>query len=151
MEYLTREDLVYKPDVIRREKFEYSPLGEAFKKGLGESDKKEGLFKRLKNIEGKTEQQLGLIEDRKKLQIIKNKHLADQVKDKRPKLKSLRHLIDKEDREQVRYLTEFIIWQRIKLIITSCTINHGIKIRMLLIFMNLEQWLIHFKYFISKY
>ena len=31
-EYLTGEDLGYKPDVIQRTKFEYSPLGEAFKK-----------------------------------------------------------------------------------------------------------------------
>ena len=30
-EYLTGEDLGYKQDVIQREKFEYSPLGEAFK------------------------------------------------------------------------------------------------------------------------
>ena len=28
-EYLTGEDLGYKPDVIQRAKFEYSPLGEA--------------------------------------------------------------------------------------------------------------------------
>ena len=31
-EYLTGEDLGYKPDVIQRAKFEYFPLGEAFKK-----------------------------------------------------------------------------------------------------------------------
>ena len=31
-EYLTGEDLGYKPDVIQRTKFEYSPLGEAFNK-----------------------------------------------------------------------------------------------------------------------
>ena len=31
-EYLTSEDLGYKPDVIQRAKFEYSPLGEAFNK-----------------------------------------------------------------------------------------------------------------------
>ena len=29
-EYLTGEDLGYKPDVIQRAKFQYSPLGEAF-------------------------------------------------------------------------------------------------------------------------
>ena len=29
-EYLTVENLRYKPDVIQRAKFEYSPLGEAF-------------------------------------------------------------------------------------------------------------------------
>ena len=50
-EYLTGEDLGYKPDVIQKAKFEYSPLGKVFNKGLDESDKKEGLLKRLKNIE----------------------------------------------------------------------------------------------------
>ena len=57
-EYLTGEDLGYKPDVIQKAKFEYSPLGKVFNKGLDESDKKEGLLKRLKNIEGKDEEQL---------------------------------------------------------------------------------------------
>ena len=57
-EYLTGEDLQYKPDVIQKAKFEYSPLGKVFNKGLDESDKKEGLLKRLKNIEDKNEEQL---------------------------------------------------------------------------------------------
>ena len=52
-EYSTGEDLGYKPDVIQKAKFEHSPLGKVFNKGLDESDKKEGLLKRLKNIEGK--------------------------------------------------------------------------------------------------
>ena len=56
-EYLTGEDLGYKPDVFQKTKFEYSPLGKVFNKGLDESDKKEGLLKRLKSIEGKNEQQ----------------------------------------------------------------------------------------------
>ena len=34
-----------------------------FNKGLGEDDKKEGLFKRLKSIEDKNEKQLKAIED----------------------------------------------------------------------------------------
>ena len=50
-EYLTGEDLGYKPDVIQKAKSEYSLLGKVFNKGLDESDKKEGLLKRLKNIE----------------------------------------------------------------------------------------------------
>ena len=33
-EYLTGEDLGYKPDVVQKAKFEYSPLGHAFNKGL---------------------------------------------------------------------------------------------------------------------
>ena len=45
-ECLSAEDLGYKPDVIQKAKYEYSPLGKVFNKGLGESDKKEGLLKR---------------------------------------------------------------------------------------------------------
>ena len=60
-EYLIGEDLGYKPDVIRKAKFEYSLLGIVFNKGLDESDKREGLLKRLKNIEGKNKDQLNEI------------------------------------------------------------------------------------------
>ena len=52
-EYLTGEDLGLKPSTIEQAKFDYCPLGKIFNKGLSEDDKKEGLFKRLKNIEGK--------------------------------------------------------------------------------------------------
>ena len=38
-------------------------MGELFNKGLDKNDKQEGLLKRLKNIEGKTDNQLGLIRD----------------------------------------------------------------------------------------
>ena len=43
--YLTGEDLGYKPREVEKAKFEYSPLGKVFNKGLGEYDKKEGLLK----------------------------------------------------------------------------------------------------------
>ena len=54
-ELLTGEDLGLKPSTIEQAKFEYSPLGKVFNKGLNEEDKKEGLLKRLKNIEDKNE------------------------------------------------------------------------------------------------
>ena len=57
-EYLTGEDLGYKPDVVQKAKFEYSPLGQIFNKGLGKDEKQVGLLKRLKNIEDKTDNQL---------------------------------------------------------------------------------------------
>ena len=57
-EYLTGEDLEYKPDVVQKAKFEYYPLGQVFNKGLDSSEKQEGLLKRLKNIEDKTDKQL---------------------------------------------------------------------------------------------
>ena len=52
-EYLTGEDLDIKPSTIEQTKFEYSPLGKIFDMRLDtkEKDRKEGLFKRLKNIE----------------------------------------------------------------------------------------------------
>ena len=52
-EYLTGEDLGLKPSTVEQAKFEYSPLGKVFTKGLDKSDQKEGLLKRLKNIEDK--------------------------------------------------------------------------------------------------
>ena len=49
-EYLTGEDLGYKPDALTQTKFEYSPLGKTLTFGLTKEDKKEGLLKRLANI-----------------------------------------------------------------------------------------------------
>ena len=51
-EYLTDEDLNYKPSTVEQEKFDYSPLSKFFSKLLKEG-KKEELLKRLKNIEDK--------------------------------------------------------------------------------------------------
>ena len=47
-EYLTGEDLGLKPSTIEQAKFEYSPLGKIFNKGLSKDGQKEGLFKRQK-------------------------------------------------------------------------------------------------------
>ena len=60
-EYLTGEDLGLKPSTAEQTKFEYSPLGKIFNKGLSDDDKKEGLFKRLENIKNKNEEQLQAI------------------------------------------------------------------------------------------
>ena len=56
--YLTKKDLEYKPDAFEQAKFEYSPLGKVFTDGLDKSEKNEGLLKRLKNIEDKSNNQL---------------------------------------------------------------------------------------------
>ena len=81
-EYLTGEDLGLKPSTIEQAKFEYSPLGKMFNKGLSENDQKEGLFKRLKNIEGKNEVQLQAIKDQgeKQLREIKNINKSNMLK-----------------------------------------------------------------------
>ena len=60
-EYLTGEDLDYKPSTVEKAKFEYSPLGRVFNSGLKKEDKKERLLKRLKNIEDKNQDQLKVI------------------------------------------------------------------------------------------
>ena len=44
-EYLTGEDLGLKPSSIEQTKFEYSPLGKTFNKGLSEDDKKKGFLR----------------------------------------------------------------------------------------------------------
>ena len=49
-EYLTGEGLGLKPSITEQAKFEYSPVGKIFNKGLSEEDKKEGILKRLENI-----------------------------------------------------------------------------------------------------
>ena len=66
-EYLTGENLGLKPSTVDKTKFKYSPLGKIFNKDFSEDDKKEGLFKRLKNIEDKKEDQ-----GKKQLEEIKN-------------------------------------------------------------------------------
>ena len=79
-EYLTGEDLGLKPSTVDQAKFEYSPLGKIFNKGLSKDDKKEGILKRIKNIEGKNEEQLKLIEDQEKKQLeeIKNINIGSK-------------------------------------------------------------------------
>ena len=52
-EYLTGEDLGLKPSTVEQAKFEYSPLGKSFNKGLDKDDKKERLLKKLENIKDK--------------------------------------------------------------------------------------------------
>ena len=75
-EYLTGEDLGLKPSTIEQAKFEYSPLGKIFNRGLDKDDKEEGFFKRLKNIESKIKS-----ENKKELKPIKNEEQSEVLKD----------------------------------------------------------------------
>ena len=52
-EFLTKQDLKYKPDALEQAKIAYSPLGKVFNDGLNKKDKtkKVGILQRLKNIE----------------------------------------------------------------------------------------------------
>ena len=52
-EFLTNQDLKYKPDALKKAKFTYSPLGKVFNDGLNKkgNTKKVGILQKLKNIE----------------------------------------------------------------------------------------------------
>ena len=86
-QYLTGEDLALKPSSVEQTKLGYSPLDKIFNKRLEEEEKKEGLLKRLKNIEdrGKKKQ---LDTDSKSLKSVsyfgqlstKGKELLEKIK-----------------------------------------------------------------------
>ena len=100
-EYLTGEDLGLKPSSIEQAKFEYSPLGKIFNKGLDKDDKKEGLFKRLENIKDKNEEQLQAIKDQGEKQLKELKNI-----DKSKTLKAIGKISKKND-EANKLLSEF--------------------------------------------
>ena len=81
-EYLTGEDLGLKPSTVEQTRFEYSPLGKIFYKGLDKDDKKEGLFKRLKKTEDESWEQLQVIKDQEEKQ---SKELKNIGKNETPK------------------------------------------------------------------
>ena len=81
-----------KPSTIEQTKFEYSPLGKIFNKGLSEDDKKEGLFKRLKNIKDKNEEQLQAIKHQGEKQLKELKNI-----DKSKTLKAIGEIKRKND------------------------------------------------------
>ena len=101
-EYLTCEDLGLKPSTVEQAKFEYSPLGKIFNKGLSEEDKKEGLFNRLENMKDKNEKQLQVIKDQgeKQLQELKNidrnKMLKGIDKISKKMIKQINHCLNLE-------------------------------------------------------
>ena len=77
-ELLTGEDLNLKPSTVEQARFGYSPLGKIFNKGLNKYEhKKEGILKRLKNIEDKNEKLLE-IKDKTKENIKEVTDFVDQ-------------------------------------------------------------------------
>ena len=95
-EYLTGEDLDLKPSTIEQAKFEYSPLGKIFNKGLSKDDKKEWLFKRLENIKNKNEEQLQAIKDQgeKQLKDLKSKTLKAIGKISKKMMKQINYCLN---------------------------------------------------------
>ena len=110
---MTCEDFGLKSSTVEEAKFEYSLLGKIFNEGLDKDDQKEGLFERLKNIEGKNEQQLKAIENEGKqpldaIKKITNKHLKsisyfsqlileEKIKNEKNTIDSEKHVCVKTD------------------------------------------------------
>ena len=90
-------NLGLKPSTIEQARFEYSPLGKIFNKGLSEDDKKESYFKRLKNIEGKIKST-----SKKESEPIKNEEQSKIVKDEST-------VADKKSKEIVLLKVRFYI------------------------------------------
>ena len=124
------EDLGLKPNTIEQARFEYSPLGKIFNKGLDKDDKKEGLFKRLKNIEN-AQKNLTKDESKKKLEPIRNEEQSEVLEDKLT-------VVDKKPKEIVllkdkldfifRNLTRILIVLEKKLIIVICFLKQVISL-----------------------
>ena len=104
-QYLTGEDLDYKPSVIEQARLEYSPLGKVFNKGLKEEDEKGGFLKRRKNIEDKTEKQLKTIKSKNdtKSQIdLFNEELSSEAV---AWLKEIKHIGDNVDYSKLFFMS----------------------------------------------
>ena len=113
-DYLTGEDLDLKPSTIEQTKFEYSPLGKVFNKGLDKVDQNEGLFKELKTIEDKNEKQLKVLKDQSEKQPIISKVTNPNFNNV-----SLRNLLDDKSIkvfDEIRYQDEIIDYSRLNFI-----------------------------------
>ena len=117
-EHLTGEDLALKPSNIEQTKFEYSPLGKFFNKGLSKDDKKEGLFKRLENIKDKNDKQLQAIKDQGEKQLKELKNIG-----KSKTLKAIGEISKKNDKGN-KLLSEFRQIDETELV---CTKTDGTK------------------------
>ena len=107
-EYLTGEDLGYRPDPIQKANFEYSPLGQVFNKGLTTDEKSEGLLKRLKDIEDKTDNQLIAIENN----ISNQPSIKDGINNKDQKISNTKKIkfrdANRNEIKELNYLVDYI-------------------------------------------
>ena len=116
-EYLTGANLGLKPSTIEQPKFEYSPLGKIFNKGLREDDKKEGLFKRLENIKDKNEERLKVLKDH-----LEKQPIISKVKNPNFNNVSFRNLLDDKSMkvfDEIKYQDEIIDYSRLNFIDSS--------------------------------
>ena len=90
-EYLAGKDLDLKPSTVKQAKFEYSLLGKIFSRVLHKDDQKEGLFKRLKNIE-KAQKEINNSENSTPRSRIGSKYDEDEDEDEDENEKTVRDL-----------------------------------------------------------
>ena len=101
-EYLTGEDFGLKPSTVET-KFEYSPLGKIFNKGFDEDDKKEGLLKRLINLEDKNEE------------LLKAKNKTENIKEVTDFVDEHLSLEAKELIEEIRVIQKDLDYRKLKI------------------------------------
>ena len=109
----------YKPDIVQKAKFGYSPLGLVFNKGLTADKKEEGLLKRLKNIEDKTDKQL------------------NENKDNQLGIKSIAYTVKEELSQEAKNMLEKLNNQ-VKLMIIRNSILQKVTM-LILILVNTDQ------------
>ena len=100
--YLTGEYLGLKTSIVEQAKFDYSPLGKIFNKGLDKNDRKDGLFKRLENIKDNKEQLQPILRSRRK-QLKELKNI-----DKNKTLKVIDEISKKNDEANKLELVELV-------------------------------------------
>ena len=84
--------------MVQKAKFEYSPLGQVFNKGLEKDEKQVGLLKILKNIEDKADKQLNENKDSqlsiKSIGCIVKEELSEEAKSILKKLSNQEKIIN---------------------------------------------------------
>ena len=103
-EYLTGEDLSLKPSTVEQAKFEYSPFGKIFNKGLNKDDQKEGPLKRLNNIEDKNEE------------LLKAKNKTENIKEVTDFVNETLSLEAKELIENIKIIQKDVDYRKLKII-----------------------------------
>ena len=114
--------LVLKPGTIEQTKFEYSPWGKMFNKGLSEDNKKEWLFKRLANINDENLTKLQTIKHQGEQQLRELKNI-----DKSRTLKAISEIGRKKDEANKILLDVKKIDEKLDTAELVCTKTDGTK------------------------
>ena len=70
-EYLTGEDLGFKPSTVEQAKFEYCPLGKIFNRGLDKDDQKEGCLRDQKILKARLKEKIKKDQNQLKMKAIR--------------------------------------------------------------------------------